>query len=207
MKKIAITQRLVRNNNYNEIRESLDINYSKLLNSMGVMPIILPYEIDFRNYFEELDIEGVFLSGGNDIGVDEVSIKRDIYEKELIKYSIDNDISIFGQCRGMQIIGDFFNISCKEIKNHVNTRSKLIVNSDSKYCTYLNKIKEVNSFHNYALEEFSNDFIISAYTKDGTIKAIEHKSKKIFAQMWHSERESPFSENELALIKSFFNIK
>jgi gamma-glutamyl-gamma-aminobutyrate hydrolase PuuD len=37
------------------------------------------------------------------------------------------------------------------------------------------------------------------------IKAIEHKKYKIFAQMWHSERELNFDKQEVQLIKDFFN--
>ena len=33
------------------------------------------------------------------------------------------------------------------------------------------------------------------------IKAIEHTKYKIFGQMWHSEREEPFRQEELMLIK------
>ena len=37
------------------------------------------------------------------------------------------------------------------------------------------------------------------------IKAIEHKEYRVFAQMWHSERELVFNKQEVQLIKDFFN--
>ena len=51
MKKIAITQRLIENTSYEEIREVLDINYAKFINEAGYLPIALPYKVNFIEYF------------------------------------------------------------------------------------------------------------------------------------------------------------
>ena len=67
MKKILITQRLISNQSYYEIREALDTNYSKLLSKSGFLPIALPYEINFIDYFNEFNISGILLTGGNDL--------------------------------------------------------------------------------------------------------------------------------------------
>ena len=91
MKKIALTQRLVENSTYKETRETLDINYSKLLFKAGFLPIVMPYEIDFNVYFSKLEIDGVLLTGGNDLNAlneNYLSKKRDTYEFELLKYAI-----------------------------------------------------------------------------------------------------------------------
>ena len=42
MKKIAITQRLIDNDSYKEIRETLDINWGKIFLQMNFLPIVLP---------------------------------------------------------------------------------------------------------------------------------------------------------------------
>ena len=65
-------------------------------------------------------------------------------------------------------------------------------------------LKKVNSFHNYCIYEFGDDLLVSAKSEDNSIEAIEHRKYKIFAQMWHSEREEPFVKAELELIKEFF---
>jgi putative glutamine amidotransferase len=208
MKKILITQRLAENDTYFEQREMLDISWGKLFNQIGFLPIILPYEYDFEKYFFELDIHGVLLTGGNDLSIlhdNELSFKRDTFEKKLIKYCIDNNIPIFGICRGMQIIADYFNSSFKKVDNQVNIRHRLVVNKNSKYLNLLDKLDNVNSFHNYVIDNFTDDFIISATNEDNMIKAIEHRSHKIFGCMWHSEREVPFDIKQLDLIKGFFS--
>lgn len=207
MKKIVITQRLTKNESYFEEREMLDISWGKLFNQIDFLPIILPYNYDFKNYFKEFEIDGIFLTGGNDLNIlnqNKLSKKRDDFEIKLIEYAIQNSIPIFGVCRGMQIIAKYFESSFKTVENQVNIKHKLVINKKSKYKKYLLNLNEVNSFHNFGIEKLSDELIISATDKDGTIKAIEHKKYKIFAQMWHSERVIPFDESELELIKKFF---
>lgn len=208
MKKIAITQRLLENETYYEIREALDINYCKLIKACGFLPIVLPYEVDFEKYFKELSIDGVLLTGGNDLdncNSNKLSKKRDRYEKKLLKYCILNNIPVFGICRGMQLIAQYFGSSFKKVDEEINSRHELIVNNNSKYSNYLNSIKEINSYHNYSIDNLSDSLIISASKDNKNIKAIEHKEFKIFGQMWHSEREQLFRESEIRLIQDFFN--
>lgn len=207
MKKIAITQRLIENKEYKEVRETLDLNYSKLVSRLGFLPIVLPYEVDFKDYFKAFKIDGILLSGGNDLNSLNPSFiakKRDDFEFLLLEYAIENDIPVFGICRGMQVIAKYFNCNLERVPNQVNIRHSLLSNKNSCYFNYLNKIKEVNSFHNFSIQNLSAEFIVSATNEFGMIKAFEHKYKRIFGQMWHSEREKPFCEYELALISNFF---
>jgi len=208
MKKIAITQRLVENGSYSEMRECLDVNYSKLIYACGYLPIVLPYEVAFESYFKNIDISGVVLTGGNDLNCchkSSLSKKRDLFEKKILKYCIENDIRILGICRGMQLIAEYFKSDFKQVYNQVNVRYRLKINQNSKYRDSLNSIKIVNSYHNFSVNKLSDQMVVSATNENGVIKAIEHKNYKIFGQMWHSERENPFNENELNFIKDFFN--
>ena len=207
MKKIAITQRLIKHESYNEIREALDVNYCKLVRACGFLPIVLPYEIDFKEYFSNIQIDGVLFTGGNDLNEctsNHLSKKRDDFEKQLIEYCINMNLPIFGICRGLQILSEYFNSTFKKIENQINIRHKLIINQKSKYYNLLNCITEVNAYHTFGIDNLSNKFIESATDEKGNIKAIEHKSLKIFGQMWHSEREEPFNCSEINLIKEFF---
>lgn len=208
MKKIAITQRLVANDSYYEVREALDINWGKVFRKLDYLPIVLPIEIDCKHYFNSMHIDGIVLTGGNDLSVvnsNDLSVKRDNYEKMLIEYAIENKIPLFGVCRGMQIIADYFKLPLIEVQGHVAIKHKLLPNKETKYYDCLLQMNEVNSFHNFAVENVSNDFFVAAKSEDGIIKAIEHKDLKIFAQMWHLEREEPLDDTQLKLVKDFFN--
>ncbi len=208
MKKILVTQRLLNNDTYQEQREMLDVSWGKLFQKIDLMPLILPYEYDFERYFEEFKIDGVLLTGGNDLNSltkSDLSQKRDDFENKLIHYSLGHHIPILGVCRGMQIIAKYFGSSFMKVDGQVNITHTIKVNKNSKYAKYLNEIKEVNSFHNYAIQTLANELSISATSEDAIIKAIEHKKYKIFAQMWHSERVENFNIDELNLIKAFFH--
>lgn len=208
MKKvIAITQNLMEYNSYKEVRESLDINYIKLIKDLGFIPLILSSTINIEEYFSLFKIDGLILSGGNDLSCcndNTCSNQRDIFEKKLIDYCIKYDIPILGVCRGMQIIADYFGSTFEKIDNQVAIKHSLKIESDSKYFNELNLLKEVNSFHNYSIKNLSKNLSISAKSDCNLIKAIEHTKYKIFAHMWHPERNSPFNKNELNLIKNFF---
>lgn len=207
MKKILITQRLAENESYFEQREILDVSWGRLFKKIDILPIVLPYECDFKSYFENIEIDGVLLSGGNDLNSlnqNKLSLKRDAYELKLIEYCSFHNIPLFGVCRGMQVIAKYFDATFKKVDNQVAIKHKIKVDKNSKYFKYLKKLEEVNSFHNFAIDRISDEFLVSATSEDKIIKAIEHKELKIFAQMWHSERVSPFNEYELNLIKEFF---
>ncbi len=208
MKKIVVSQRLILNQDYHEVREALDIQWGLLFEQLDFLPIILPYEYSFEKYFNSMQIDGIVLTGGNDLSslnYSKESKKRDIFEKKLVKYGITNNIPILGICRGMQIISEYFGSDFESVANQVNTRNELKINNESKYYNRLMKISNVNSFHNYCIKNISEELLVSATDFNGIIKAIEHKKYNIFGQMWHSEREEPFSNDELNLIKEFFN--
>jgi N5-(cytidine 5'-diphosphoramidyl)-L-glutamine hydrolase len=207
MKKIAITQRLIANDSYFEVREALDISWGKLFNELDYLPIVLPINIDFEEYFSNILIDGILLTGGNDLNSiksNKLSKLRDDFEFKLIEYGIINNIPIYGVCRGMQLIAEYFGCSIKMIKHHVNVKHELNISNKSKYKNCLMNLKKVNSFHNYGIYGVGDELLVSAKSEDNSIEAIEHRKYKIFAQMWHSEREEPFVKAELELIKEFF---
>ena len=106
MKKIAITQRLIKNETYYEIREALDVSYCKLLDVCGFIPIVLPHEVNFEKYFNKFDINGLILTGGNDLYVfnkNELSKKRDDYEKKILKFCIKKKNTSFWNVQGHAI--------------------------------------------------------------------------------------------------------
>lgn len=208
MKKIAITQRLISENEHGEIRECLDIRWGNLLMELNMIPIILPINYDFKKIIEECGIDGVILSGGNDLSKfseNMLSAKRDRFEKEILEYSILNKIPILGVCRGMQLIGDYFGATFQKVIHHVGTQHPLQINQESKYAFYLNQIEQVNSYHNYAIDSAVQNMLTVATTMDGDIEAIEHFSERVLGIMWHSERNLPFVQAELDLINAFFN--
>lgn len=82
MMNIAVTQRLMLNDCYHELREALDTRWSLLFDELNFLPIILPIEYDFKKYFENIKIDGIVLTGGNDLNSlnsSDESLQRDIF--------------------------------------------------------------------------------------------------------------------------------
>ena len=139
-----------------------------------------------------IKLSGIVLSGGEDIGKYKL---RDNSEKFLINYSIKKRIPIFGICRGMQIIGSYFGVKLKKVKNHVNTLHTI----------YSNKRRfTVNSYHNLSLKKCPANFSIEFKSLDGNIESIQSKTKKIYACMWHPERYKQFKKIDIKYFKNLF---
>lgn len=209
MRKIAITQRLIQHETYHEVRDTLDVKWAELCSELNYLPILLPVNYDFKKYFYEFDISAVILTGGNDLSSvydNELSRKRDSFEKELIRFSLDGNIPILGVCRGMQVIGEFFGCTLKKVSNHAGTKHTLTISEKTSFKNELEKLFMVNSYHNYALDNISGDIETSALSSDGVVEAIEHKKYKIFCHMWHPERENPFSKEEFDIIRRLFTL-
>lgn len=181
---IAITQRLVQHNSYNELREALSTEWGALFDAKfsAFLPLPLCFEIPFTCY--ENVIKGCILSGGNDLSIfnnlQENNI-RDEYEKNVIARCIQLQIPLLGVCRGAQVLAHFFGSEIKPCQNHIGTH--LVRDS------WGNEFR-VNSFHNYAITNLSADLECLAVAEDNSIEAFKHKSLPFYALMWHIEREN-----------------
>ena len=197
MKTIFFTQRQEYIKDYKEKRDCIDQNIPKLVSTLGFLPVGVPNNIDITSLlFSELTPSGVLLTGGNSLakyGGD--APERDLVECYLIDKCIENDIPLFGICRGFQIIADYFGCSLRQIMNHVKNRHS-IDGSISRY--------SVNSFHNFTICEPIDDFLPLGIAPDGSIEAFRHKEFRIMAIAWHPERESPFHDADIDLMKKFF---
>jgi len=137
---------------------------------------------------------------------DKLSILRDKHECQCLEYAIENSLPIFGVCRGMQIIAEYFGSTFKKVENHVSSRHKIKIIGQSNFKSILNKIENVNSYHNFAIDMLGDDLqTVAICSDDNTIEAFQHKSHLIFGQMWHPERENPFNKYNNQLILDFFN--
>ncbi|MDL0101984.1 gamma-glutamyl-CDP-amidate hydrolase [Campylobacter felis] len=187
---IGISQRLLLNESYYELREALALDWGEFFreNLKPFLPLPLSYEVDFKTYAPHL--KGVILSGGNDLSSlnqNELSLKRDAYESEIIAYCLKKNLPLLGICRGAQMIAQHFNSTLKPCQNHVGIHSIL-----TKKGAF-----EVNSFHNFCIESLGEDLKTLAVAKDESIEAFRHKKKRIYGIMWHIEREKGLGESAI----------
>lgn len=207
MKKILITQRLTEASEYKEIRNALDIRWLDLLLELDLLPIPLLLNVDLSLY-DDIDIRGVILTGGGNLfaqSQDQLSLLRNEHEKKCLDYSLERSIPVIGVCRGMLEIAEYFGSSIKKIKKHVGNRHRITSNINHKYKSLTDRIKNVNSYHNYAIDKLGNGLEpIVHSSEDNVIEAIVHEKHNIYAQMWHPERENPFDKNNGQLISTIF---
>jgi putative glutamine amidotransferase len=206
-------------------------NYIKWLESAGIEYNIIDYR---KNNFDDIeDCSSLLLTGGVDIfpefyndwedGMerDKYKPERDGFEFKLLDFALNNNLPVFGICRGMQLIncklnGSLINdiktvrnlnhdkINDMDITHEVNILNKTILS------TIINEVKgEINSSHHQAIDRPGEGLKVSAKSTDGIIEAIEWAEPGghafMIAVQWHPERmknmNSPFSKNLLLKFK------
>ena len=199
MKIIGVSQRL-EISTHGELRLQIDTRLLNFILKCGYIPIPIPYyNLPNKKSLKKLTIwlnsvrlSGIVLSGGSNIGEYKL---RDSSERLLIKYSLRKKIPIFGICRGMQIIGSYFNVRLKPVKKHINISHTIYSNKE--------KLK-VNSFHKYSLKNCPKNFSVEFRSLDGNIESIKSNDKKIYACMWHPERYKRFKKTDIINFKKLF---
>lgn len=197
MKRIAITQRVDFIELYGERRDSLDQRWIQLILKCGFVPLIIPNNLNAAEQIIcQVHIDGLIFTGGNNLvkyGGD--APERDSVEYYLINYAIQYNVPLLGICRGMQIIQDYFKVPLKKYEGHTAVTHELLCEGES-------RLK--NSYHNYASKNTAEQLSVNAVAMDGIVEAVCHEKYKIFAMMWHPERNNPFDEDDLNFIKNFF---
>lgn len=203
--KIGISLRVVDALNYVEKRDALSHDWPKLFDELELIPIFIPNTLkNIKNFLDELSLNGIVLSGGDDIGE---NYDRDKTENFLLKYAIDKKIPLIGICRGMQLINNYF--GGKQIidnnNQHIGNDHEIkIVNS--KISQILNsKIIEVNSFHKNMInvDNLGNNLdVFATFDKDKSVEGFIHSSLPIIGVMWHPER-NPNNDNKQIISKIF----
>ncbi len=209
MKKIAITQRILKQPNRNEVWDCLDQGWTTLFKGLQLIPVpVANQETDIENFCKLIGIDGIILSGGDTVvgapgDQSGVFPERDKVEEALIAYSIAENIPLLGVCRGLQKIQKYFGGSLSLLDGHVNTSHQLKVKEISRLP--LRDGMLVNSFHGIGIkaQDVPHALAIDACADDGTVEALHHTKHPIFGIMWHPERGTLLTEN-LQLLDSIF---
>ena len=209
MKKVLVTQRLHEAESYREVRDSLDVRWAEFLHQVGLLLFPVPSHFPVDSIWDMAPWDGVIFTGGGDIGQvhdDPLSRRRDDMEIKILSRAIEQDLPVVGICRGMQLIASQFGANCQSCTGHVATRHVISPTKDTVYDSYLEALQNVNSFHNQAIQNVTGELRVSA-TSDGVVEAIEHRRLRLFACMWHPERETPYREPDLQFFRGFFGVE
>jgi putative glutamine amidotransferase len=199
----------------------------------GGLPVLIPTGIDeatLRGIYDRLD--AVLLPGGPDIDpayygaerhpTTKVDAARDAIEVPLARWAVEDDLPLFGICRGHQVInvalgGKLIQDIPSEIETtdishdmprQMSRDSRLHgvdIALDSKLGAIMgSEHVAVNSLHHQVVSEVAPGMRITAYSPDGLVEATEVPGKSFaLSVQWHPEDLYEGDETMLRLFEAF----
>jgi gamma-glutamyl-gamma-aminobutyrate hydrolase PuuD len=220
MKRIGISQRVIYDTSRLERRDVLDQKWQELADLVGLILIPIPNKVrNPERFVDELEIEGLIFSGGNNIGYqnsklisglsleeNDYAYERDVVEAKLLEWAVITNTPLIGVCRGMQFISAYLGGSIMPVikDEHVATMHHVeFVNEEWK--KLYNNQKEFNSFHNWGLvKETLADSLSPTGIIEPYVESFQHKEKKIYGIMWHPERYDFIKSGDINLFCKVF---
>ena len=199
MKPVIYTQRVEVIADYQERRDCADQRIADFIHACGFMPIPLPNRAALaKDIVSRIHPQGIVLTGGNSLtAYGGNAPERDEMDHALITLAIENNIPLYGFCRGMQSILFYFGNVLEAVEGHVAVHHFIREGLEN---------VRVNSYHNQGCKEIKKDcgLVIVAQAEDGVIEAVYHEKHLIVGTMWHPEREYPFRDVDVERVRSIF---
>lgn len=200
--RIGITQRVEVVSDYGEVRDCLDQAWTSLLNRHGLLTVPLSNRIDDpAGVLSELDIQGLILSGGNDLShlphAANTSAARDKFESVALEWAIENSVPVFGVCRGMQVLNHYFGGYLVPTPGHAGTTHPV---------DFSGRNIQVNSYHGWGIPSsgLGKTLLATAVDSDGFVEAFRSEKLPVVGIMWHPERDNPASGTDDCIIRELF---
>lgn len=208
--------------------------YSDSIISAQGVPLILPLTDDVGTLRAMYDsVNGVMIAGGNDIdpklygekphaATKDISVYRDRYETQLIRWALEDKKPILGICRGMHLVNvlcggnlyqhipSFFpnaedhnsSDAAKDIEDLAHT---LRIKEPSKLASILGvSTIKTNTHHHQAINRMAPNLQAVAWTNDGIIEAIESRDDSYFIGV-ESHPESLITKAEKRWLNLFLS--
>ncbi len=185
------------------LQNCLEQAYTEYYGSLGFELVPVPNDADSVKNFFNLSIDGIILTGGNNVcaeryggnpQTDEVgSAQMDATNARLLECAIVRSIPVFAECRGAQFINVFFGgklyNDSQENDSHVATYHKVHFIDELSFSFGKNAI--VNSYHRQLIRvgDLSSALVAFAMSDDGTVEAFYHPKHRIVGVLWHPERD------------------
>ena len=200
MKRIGITQRVCIAEDTKEKRDCLAHDWYKFLNALGVCFIPIPNDASAVNVCRQFGIEGVILSGGDDIGR---FPERDVTEFAVLEWCRESSIPAIGVCRGFQVINAFWGGEAVAAEQSLHRAKRHYVRFSD------DTVRSVNSYHNFAITSFSGQCgqalsPLAVCVQDQSIEAAF--GLNMLGMMWHPEREKVPVSADLDIFKQYLRI-
>lgn len=201
MKRIILfTQRVEIVESYQERRDCADQRIVELIEACGYLAVPIPNSAgQIENLIQEIRPAGIILTGGNSMAkYGGNAPERDATDCVLIRLAEERRLPLYGFCRGMQSVLDYYGNKLEEVEGHVGIRHTVKEKEE---------VFEVNSYHRQGCLKLEKGcgLRVLARTEDSVIEEICHDMLPIEATMWHPEREQVFSDRDIKRIKRLFH--
>lgn len=206
-------------------RDALENSYVEYYEKFGITLVPIPNTSkNISGYFKSLDINGIILTGGDDIrpslyrgsAIDgNYSNERDSTEIKLLKIAVSKSLPVLANCRGAQIMNVFFggkliqNIKEKNADNHVAVSHKISIIDYNTRKFFCKTNFVVNSYHNHGIDSasLSKKLIPFAISNDGFIEGFYHPKHLMAGILWHPERKGSDKKMDRKLVEAFIERK
>lgn len=211
-------------------RTFLSRHYVQAVEAAGGLPVILPCLLTEKHSEPILkSIDGLLLSGGVDVDpilygeeplptMGDICPQRDRFELSLTKQALEEDMPIFGICRGIQLLniaagGNVLQDIGSAIKNPLKHDQSgprwygthtIKTLPGSRLSSILGEKTLVNSFHHQSVDRVADGFKATAWSADGIVEGIESQVHKfVLGVQCHPECMWDRDENILNIFKAF----
>ena len=198
MKLVAVSQRVDVWADRGETRDALDQRLVTFLAEAGLLAVPVPNAPgQLSAWLDALPVEGVVLSGGNDIGQ---RPERDATEVGLLEWATVRHLPALGICRGMQMMVVKGGGTLARVEGHVRVRHCFALAGESPQDV------EVNSYHDWGVATLPPLWNAFGCAPDGTVEAMRHKELPWQGWMWHPEREAVFQPADIGRARNLFQV-
>lgn len=233
LKRVGITCSSILKSQYGE-RDVLNRKYARAIENAGGVPLILPVFGGAEMAAKYLGaIDGLLLSGGVDVvpaeygqdalpELDDTDAGRDQLELPLITLALEQNLPIFGICRGLQTLnvalgGTLYqDLPTQKPSGIVHAQSQLgvardafthaiNVTADTRLASIVGAGEmQVNSHHHQAIDRLGSGLIVTAIAPDGVIEAVELSANRyVVAVQSHPEETATHDERSRQLFRAF----
>jgi putative glutamine amidotransferase len=207
-------------------------SYIRAVAQAGGLPVLIPYGLGLeitRAIYERVD--AVLIIGGGDIDpayygeaahpTTAIDPNRDEYDLNLARWAYDDDLPLFGICRGHQVVNvalggtlvqDIPSETGSPVPHDVpgeypngSRTHRVRLDPGSHLASILGKTElDVNSYHHQSVEKPAPNAIITAHSEDGVVEALELPGRKFaLSVQWHPELMVDQDEDARVLFRAF----
>ena len=207
------------------------LDYSRSVEAAGGVPVLLPVSDPETTKALVSHLDGLLLAGGEDVdpllykekpeaSLGKISPWRDGFEWNLAEAALEQQLPIFGICRGFQLLNVVLGGSLVQdlaSENAVYSHHtclqypkeqyshEVLLTKDSRINTMFEQERIwVNSFHHQGIKALGEGLMVTGRSEDGLVEAFEGTGANfLLAVQWHPETFTETKAEHLVLFQSF----